>query len=121
MSDYSTTTAKILEQAKVRENALPIRNENCRSKFYFQPHPTPRVVLCLHGFTAGPYQFEPLGKALFQEGYNILVPLQPGHGVAGNWNRANPPPLPKDPQVYQQFVLEWVQQAKPLGKELVIV
>ena len=120
MSDYSTTTAKIVEQAKVRENALPIRNEKCRSKFYFQPHPTPRVVLCLHGFTAGPYQFEPLGKALFQEGYNILVPLQPGHGVAGNWNRANPPPLPKDPQVYQQFVLEWVQQAKPLGEQLVI-
>jgi len=120
MFDYSTTTAKIIEQAKTREDALPIRNEKCRSKFYFQPHPTPKVFLFFHGFTAGPYQFEPLGKALFQEGYNVLVPLQPGHGIAGNWDGDNPPPLPEDPQVYQQFVLEWVQQAKLLGQQLIL-
>lgn len=120
MFEYSTTTADIIEQAKIRENVLPLRNEKCRSKFYFQPHPAPKVVLCFHGFTAGPYQFEPLGEALFKSGYNVLVPLQPGHGVAGNWNRKNPPPLPTDPQVYKQFVLDWVQQAKPLGKQLVI-
>ncbi|HAA30183.1 MAG TPA: alpha/beta hydrolase [Cyanobacteria bacterium UBA8553] len=120
MFDYSTTTTDIIEQAKIRENALPLKNEKCRSKFYFQPHVAPKVFLCFHGFTAGPYQFEPLGEALFQAGYNVLVPLQPGHGVAGNWCRNNPPPLPTDIQVYKQFVLDWVQQAKPLGKQLVI-
>lgn len=120
MVNYSTTTAAILEQAKIREEALPIRNEKCRSKFYFHPHPTPKVFLFLHGFTAGPYQFEPLGQAIFQEGYNVLVPLQPGHGIAGHWDGDNPPPLPEDPQVYKQFVLEWMQQAKRLGKQLFI-
>jgi alpha-beta hydrolase superfamily lysophospholipase len=49
-----------------------------------------------------------------------LVPLQPGHGIAGDWNGDNPPPMPEDPQVYQQFVLEWVQQAKSLGKQLIV-
>jgi len=120
MSDYSTTTAAIVEQAKRREDALPIRNEKCRSKFYFQPDRASKVFLFFHGFTAGPYQFEPLGETLFQAGYNVLVPLQPGHGIAGNWNGDNPPPLPEDPEVYQDFVLEWVQQAKPLGEQLYI-
>ncbi|HEY9740815.1 MAG TPA: alpha/beta fold hydrolase, partial [Coleofasciculaceae cyanobacterium] len=41
-------------------------------------------------------------------------------GVAGEWNGENPPPLSEDPQVYQQFVLEWLQQAKPLGKQLIV-
>ena len=120
MFDYSTTTAAIVKQAKIREDALPVRNEKCSSKFFFHPHPTSKVFIFFHGFTAGPYQFEPLGEALFQEGYNVLVPLQPGHGVAGEWNGENPPPLSEDPQVYQQFVLEWLQQAKPLGKQLIV-
>ena len=120
MFDYSTTTAAIVKQAKIREDALPVRNEKCRSKFFFHPHPTSKVFIFFHGFTAGPYQFEPLGEALFQEGYNVLAPLQPGHGVAGEWNGENPPPLSEDPQVYQRFVLEWLQQAKPLGKQLIV-
>lgn len=120
MFDYSTTTAEIILAAKTREDALPIRNDKCRSKFYFQSHPAPKVCLFFHGFTAGPYQFEPLGEALFQLGYNVLVPLQPGHGVAGDWNGDNPPPLPEDPQVYQQFVLDWLQQAQPLGEKLIV-
>jgi len=120
MFDYSTTIDAIAQQAKTHEDALPLRNEKCRSKFFFQPNPAPKVCLFFHGFTAGPYQFEPLGEALFQAGYNVLVPLQPGHGIAGDWNGDNPPPMPEDPQVYQQFVLEWVQQAKPLGKQLIV-
>ncbi|MBE9128252.1 MULTISPECIES: alpha/beta hydrolase [unclassified Coleofasciculus] len=120
MIDYSTTISTIIEQAKISEDALPIRNKECRSKFFFHPHPTPKVCLFFHGFTAGPYQFEPLGKALFQAGYNVLVPLMPGHGVAGHDNGENPPPLPTDIQVYQQFVLEWLQQAIPLGKQVIL-
>jgi esterase/lipase len=120
MFDYSTTTAAIVEQAKTREDALPIRNEKCRSKFFFQPHVTPKVFLFFHGFTAGPYQFEPLGEALFRSGYNVLAPLQPGHGIAGDWDGDNPPPLPEDPQVYLKFVQEWFQQAKLLGEQVII-
>jgi esterase/lipase len=120
MFDYSTTTASIIEQAKIREDTLPVRNEKCRSKFFFHSHPTPKVCLFFHGFTAGSYQFEPLGEAFFQAGYNVLIPLMPGHGVAGDWDGDNPPPLPEDAQVYQQFGIEWLQQAKPLGEQLVI-
>lgn len=120
MFDYSATIAAIIEQTKTDENALPIRNEKCRSKFFFQPQPTQKTFLFFHGFTAGSYQFEPLGEALYQAGYNVLIPLVPGHGVAGNWDGNNPPPLPKDPQVYQQFALNWLQKAKSLGEHLII-
>jgi alpha-beta hydrolase superfamily lysophospholipase len=120
MSDYFTITAAIIEQAENLENALPIKNEACRSKFFFHPHPTPKVCLFFHGFTAGPYQFEPLGKALFAAGYNVLIPLQPGHGIAGDWNGDNPPPLPTEREIYDNFALSWLKVAQNLGQQVTI-
>ncbi|BAY80165.1 phospholipase/carboxylesterase (plasmid) [Nostoc linckia NIES-25] len=113
-------TAEILEQVHQLESTVGLRNEACRSKFLIHPEFTSKVFLFLHGFTAGPYQFEPLGKAFFNKGYNVLIPLQPGHGRSGDWSRQNPPPLPTDIQIYQQFLLEWLQIAKTLGEQVVI-
>ncbi|MFH7025081.1 MAG: alpha/beta hydrolase [Heteroscytonema crispum UTEX LB 1556] len=120
MSDYSTITATIIQQAETLENTLPIKNEACRSKFFFHEHLTPKVCLFFHGFTAGLYQFEPLGKALFAAGYNVLIPLQPGHGLAGDWNGDNPPPLPTERQIYEEFALSWLEVAKTLGQQVIV-
>ncbi|BAY47101.1 phospholipase/carboxylesterase [Scytonema sp. HK-05] len=120
MSDYSTTTAALIEQAKGIEKTLPIKNDACRSKLFLHPYPTAKVFLFFHGFTAGPYQFEPIGKKLFDAGYNVLVPLQPGHGVAGNWNRDNPPPLPTEREIYQDFALSWLEVAQNLGQQVIV-
>jgi len=113
-------TIALLEQIQQAELALPLKHEECRSRFFLHPHRTPKAFVFLHGFTAGPYQFEPLGKALFALGYNVLVPLQPGHGLAGEWNRKNPPPLPTDIEPYQKFVLEWVQRSHALGDDVIV-
>jgi carboxylesterase len=120
MANYSTLTTSIRQETKAREATLPLRNQACRSQFFLQPQPTQKVCLFFHGFTAAPYQFVPLGQALFRAGYNVLIPLMPGHGQAGNWNRNSPPPLPTDPQVYQQFALEWLEQAQALGTEVIV-
>ncbi|MBD2020585.1 alpha/beta fold hydrolase, partial [Leptolyngbya sp. FACHB-36] len=56
-----------------------------------------------------------MGERFFRSGYNVLIPRLPGHGHAGNWNRKNPPPLPTDAAVYQQFGLEWLKQAQRLS------
>lgn len=120
MLNYSDTITAIIEQAKNRENALPILNEQCRSKFWFHDQPTKKVCLFFHGFTAGCYQFEPLAKILYKVGYNVLVPLVPGHGVAGDWNGKNPPPLPETAEFYQKFAIEWLQTAKLLGENLIV-
>ncbi|MBD2342559.1 alpha/beta hydrolase [Anabaena subtropica] len=113
-------TIDILEQVHQLESEVGLKNAACRSQFYIHPQTTSKVCLFLHGFTAAPYQFEPLGKALFNQGYNVLVPLQPGHGRAGDWNRQTPPPLPTDIETYQKFVLEWLQIAKTLGEQVVV-
>jgi alpha-beta hydrolase superfamily lysophospholipase len=120
MFNYSTTISSLIEQAKNCENALPVRNEQCRSKFLFHDRPTTKVCLFFHGFTAGSYQFEPLAEALYKVGYNVLIPLVPGHGIAGDWDSKNPPPLPETAEVYQKFAQEWLQKAQPLGEKLII-
>ncbi|MBE9210753.1 alpha/beta hydrolase [Nostoc sp. LEGE 06077] len=113
-------TAKFLEQVHQSESRLGLKNEACRSQFLVHPNSTSKVCLFLHGFTAAPYQFEPLGKAFFNKGYNVLIPLQPGHGLAGEWNSQTPPPLPTNIQTYQKFVLDWLQIAQTLGEKVVI-
>jgi len=120
MRDYSTTTTAIIEQAIALEQTLPIKNQACSSKFFFHPDPTEKICLFFHGFTAGPYQFEPLGKALFAAGYNVMIPLQPGHGVAGNFDGNNPPPLPLEREVYQEYALSWLQTAQQLGNQVIV-
>ncbi|MBE9050578.1 alpha/beta fold hydrolase [Nostocales cyanobacterium LEGE 11386] len=113
-------TAEFLEEVHQSESKQGLKNEACRSKFLIHPYSTSKVCLFLHGFTAGPYQFEPLGKAFFNAGYNVLVPLQPGHGLVGNWNRKHPQPLPTNIQTYQEFVLKWLEIAKTLGEQVVV-
>ncbi len=120
MSDYSVTTATIIEQAINLEQTLPIKNQACASKFFFQPNPTQKVCLFFHGFTAGPYQFEPLGKALYEAGYNVLIPLQPGHGVAGKFDSDNPPPLPLEREVYLDYANSWLRIAQELGDKVIV-
>lgn len=112
--------ATLLDQIYKAESALPLHNQACRSRFWVHPHRTSKVLLFLHGFTAAPYQSEPIGNAFFKAGYTVLAPLQPGHGQAGNWNRHNPPPLPEEIEPYQQFVLQWLQVAQTLGEQVVI-
>lgn len=120
MTDYPTLTQKIIQDINTQEASLPLLDESCASRFFFHPQPTKKVFLFFHGFTAVPYQFEPLGKALYQAGYNVLIPLQPGHGIAGNWNADNPPPLPDSLHTYTQFCYHWLEIAQTLGEKVII-
>lgn len=120
ISNDSSLKSAIIRDSIAHENALPIRDETCRSRFFFQPQPTEKVCLFFHGFTASPAQFVPIGEAFFQAGYNVLIPLLPGHGIAGKWDGENPPPLPEEQETYQQFGLHWLQLAQSLGKQVVV-
>ncbi|WP_242022381.1 carboxylesterase [Microcoleus sp. FACHB-831] len=120
MFDYSAFTAAMIRDIKAYEDALPVMHEKCRSQFFLHQEPTSKVCLFFHGFTATPEQFVPIGKAFFKAGYNVLIPLLPGHGIAGNWNADNPPPLPENPEVYQQFGIHWLQKAQALGRDAIV-
>ena len=111
---------RILRSARAAEDQLPVKNEECRSRFWFQDGPTEYVYLFFHGFTAAPYQSEVMGTELSKAGYTVLSPLMPGHGKAGNWSTANVPPLPEDAKIYQSFALQWLAEAKKLGQKVII-
>jgi len=119
MSDYSNITAALVRETRTRET-LSLMNDNCRSRFLLQAQRTSKVCLFFHGFTATPEQFLPIGEAFFQAGYNVVIPLLPGHGLAGNWDSDNPPPLPEEQHIYQRFGLYWLEQVQALGEQVVI-
>ncbi len=117
---YSIAAKSLPLKTKLQEDRLPLRNEGCRSQFLLQSAPTQKVCLFFHGFTAAPYQFLPMGRMFYQAGYNVIIPRLPGHGVAGDWNGQNPPPLPTDAETYKQFALSWLQQAQNFGDQVVV-
>ena len=117
---YPIGSVNLTQRIKSQEDKLPVKNAGCRSQFLLHKAPTSKVCLFFHGFTAAPYQFLPMGRTLYQAGYNVLIPRMPGHGQAGDWNRDNPPPLPTSPDTYKQFGLDWLQKAQTLGDRVVV-
>jgi pimeloyl-ACP methyl ester carboxylesterase len=114
------TMPDFVAEVAAQEAALPLRNDRCRSRFWLHGEPTAKVFVLFHGLTAAPYQFETLGERLYKAGYNVVVPLLPGHGQAGDWGAENPPPLPEDMAVYQEFVLRWLDRARALGQKIIV-
>jgi pimeloyl-ACP methyl ester carboxylesterase len=72
--------------------------------------PARGMVILLHGFTACPQQFFELAPQLAAAGYEVLIPLLPGHGraPAGDANRwiddVSAMPGEGQEQVYHQFL-----------------
>lgn len=54
----------------------------CGSKLLSHGEKVERVVVFFHGLTNCPAQADELAPFLFEQGYNVLVPLLPGHGQA---------------------------------------
>lgn len=120
MADYLTLKKVLESKISARESELSLIDNLCRSYFLFHSQPTDKVCLFFHGFTAGPYQFIPMAKILHKAGFNVIVPLMPGHGLAGKWGPGNPPPLVDDPRIYLKFGLQWLKIAKMLGSQVVV-
>ncbi len=120
MTDYADYAQALIQKTRDREDALGLRDEASRSRFLLQLQPTAKVIVFFHGFTASPEQFAPIGNAFFQSGYNVLIPLLPGHGQAGDWNDEAPPPLPENPFIYQEFGQNWLTYAQSLGDRVVL-
>ena len=75
------------------------------------------VVVLFHGFSACPQQYDVLGPLIAAEGFDVLLPLTPGHGNALNMSRVHGvcitgcdggiddvSGLPTDPTGYEHFV-----------------
>ncbi|MHA1721437.1 MAG: alpha/beta hydrolase [Promethearchaeota archaeon] len=61
------------------ENLLPYSRSFWLKKDRFE-NKEKTIVICLHGWTASPYEAKPIGDAVFQSGLDAAGPLLPGHG-----------------------------------------
>ncbi|TVQ08312.1 MAG: alpha/beta fold hydrolase [Leptolyngbya sp. DLM2.Bin27] len=121
MADYPTLKRVLERDLRHQEARYGLMDDALHSRVWLHPQPTDRVCLFFHGFTAGPHQMEPIGQHFFRAGYNVVAPLLPGHGRAGDWNKDNPPPLPTDPETYQVFGAQWLNLASRLGRRVTVV
>lgn len=118
MISYHTARLVIERDVRAEEEERQIAAP-CRTRLLLQAQEAP-VCLFFHGFTAGTYQFEPMGQSLFQAGYNVVVPCLPGHGQIDDWQADNPPPLPENPRDYLKFAVKWLRLAQKLGPQVSI-
>ena len=118
--DYNLVINALRQEADAQAQVQPLRNDRCRSIFWFHPQPAPKIFLLFHSFTTAPYEFAEIAQALFQDGYNVVVPLLPGHGLVGSWNALMPPPLPLHSRVYEEFALRWFKRSRVLGKTIAL-
>jgi carboxylesterase len=56
------------------------------TKWLLHGHPTDTVYVLMHGLCNCPKQYEDLGKLLFSQGCNVLIPRTPWHGFSDLMN-----------------------------------
>lgn len=56
--------------------------EACRSKLLTHGKQTEKAVVLFHGITACPEQLGDFAQKLYDEGYNVYIPLAPHHGLS---------------------------------------
>jgi len=78
-ADYATTKERL---KKIFAAAPCTLSSGGQPRAFLQDQPTEQVFVLLHGLTSTPEQFEALGLLLFERGYNVVIPLSPGHGEA---------------------------------------
>ena len=64
----------------IKELDGPNVNPDCHTRIYTHGHRVPNSLVLLHGFTNCPQQFDALGRAFHELGYNVLIPRYPRHG-----------------------------------------
>jgi carboxylesterase len=74
--------------------------------FYLQHEPRSRAIaICIHGFTAMPYNVSPASYACFAQGMDSVAPLLPRHGFAQLTDQRR-----EFPQMTQAELLQAVRQ-----------
>lgn len=118
MTEYLKLKTAIEHEIQAKESSEFLLGEAFRTQLLLHDHPSEQVCIFFHGFTAGSYQFMPMAESLHRRGYNVLIPRLPNHGLAGDWEPNNPPPLTDDPNVYLKFAIQWLNLAQTLGNQV---
>ena len=85
--DYATAMARIdalVAEETSRGDLQPL----CVPFALTHGEKTARAIVLLHGLTACPYQYHELAQLYYDQGYNVLVPRLPRHGLADRTSNA---------------------------------
>jgi alpha-beta hydrolase superfamily lysophospholipase len=99
------------------EKKLPLQ-KGSETRLYLHPEkPAKGTLVMYHGYTAGTWQFEILARQAYDQGYNVVIPRLPGHGLKDKAGKEDPSQLrdAKNWQDYEQFGDETYAMAKGLG------
>ena len=77
--DYATAMAQAAQLQHQDDDAVV---GPCRTSVLTHGRRVDRAIVLLHGFTNCPAQFVDLARALHADGYNVIVPRYPHHGLA---------------------------------------
>jgi alpha-beta hydrolase superfamily lysophospholipase len=82
--------------------------KRCATLLVPPPSHTKAIVVCLHGFTAGTWQFSDIITALAQDNCCVYAPRLPGHGFLSAQHQHNPQYLPyaHEERLYHEFAID---------------
>lgn len=98
--------------------------ENYQSRLLTQPGPSVKgTVIMLHGYTAGPWQFEEAAQKFHDAGYQVYVPRLPGHGMMrpDGMPTGETMVAPGHEDEYETFIDNAYTEAKALGGPIHVV
>ena len=113
-ADFETARAQVAAlQAQEDETINPV----CHTRLLDHGTRTRRVVVCYHGYTNCPFQFQTLGEHFYREGSNVLIPRLPYHGIRDRMTTAQAR-LTVDDLI--RFTNQTIDIALGLGDEVVL-
>ena len=85
--------------------------------------PAKGVVLALHGWSAGTWQFEHMAEQLQEQGYHVYAPRLPGHGIVDENGKASSLQFPQNHEshIYRDYADETYAEVASLGIPVSIV
>lgn len=98
--------------------------DNYQSQFVAQPAPTPKgTVIMLHGYTAGPWQYDEAVSRFADAGYNVYAPRLPGHGLMKPDGTPTGEDMvkPWERERYDQFIDQVYREAAALGGPVQVI
>ena len=107
----------LIQEALLNEKDLYLQAGNRSGFIRSVVTPAKGIVLGLHGWSAGTWQFEHLGQQLAAQGYHVYVPRLPGHGVVDSQGVPTSKEFPVNHQMhhYTEFADRVYREAASIG------
>ncbi|MCP2730898.1 alpha/beta hydrolase [Limnofasciculus baicalensis] len=93
-----------------------IRNQGCAPQIIQHEEVADNAIVLIHGLTDSSYFMKPIGQEFYRNGFNVVIPLLPGHGLKDPEKKMNSVNLAE----WQNEVNFAVDCAKKLGKRVSI-